>query len=297
MNSVSRRQTLLTCSALLLPAIGRADGLEKPLAALERRVGGRLGVAVLDTATRTTTGHRADERFGMCSTFKLPLAAVILREIERGHLRFDQFVPYTKADFVPHTPVTGQHLADGGMTVGALAEAAQTTSDNLAANLLLQLIGGPAGLTRHLRELGDPTTRIDRIEPAMNIVLPGELHDTTTPAAMAATVARITVGDALAPASRERLLGWMEATDTGLKRLRAGFPAGWRAGDKTGTFFADGMAGKYNDLAITWPLGRAPLIVTAFYETATPTRELSDSEAGILAEVGRIAAAWQASTS
>lgn len=292
MNSLSRRQALLSASALLLPAIGRAEDLEKPLAALERRIGGRLGVALLDTATGATAGHRADQRFGMCSTFKLPLAAVILREIDQGRLRFDQFVPYTKADFVPHTPVTGKHLADGGMTVGALAEAAQTTSDNLAANLLLQLIGGPAGLTRRLRELGDPTTRIDRIEPAMNIVLPGELHDTTTPAAMATTVARITTGDWLTPASRERLLGWMVATDTGLKRLRAGFPTGWRAGDKTGTYFAPGMAGKYNDLAITWPPGRAPLIVTAFYETARPTDELSAEEAGILAEVGRIAAAW-----
>lgn len=297
MNSLSRRQALLAGSALLLPAIGRAEALDKPLAALEQRIGGRLGVALLDTATGATTGHRADQRFGMCSTFKLPLAAVILREIDQGRLRFDQFVPYTKADFVPHTPVTGRHLADGGMTVGALAEAAQTTSDNLAANLLLKLIDGPAGLTRRLRELGDPTTRIDRIEPAMNIVLPGEVHDTTTPAAMASTVARIATGDWLTPASRERLLGWMIATDTGLKRLRAGFPTDWRAGDKTGTYFAKGMAGKYNDLAITWPPGRAPLIVTAFYETAKPADELSDKEAGILAEVGRIAAAWRPSGS
>ena len=297
---LSRRQVLLAIAALcgLTSAAASSPQNHAPLAALERTVGGRLGVALLDTASGALVGHRQGERFGMCSTFKLPLAAVILREADLGQLDLDRPVPYGKADMVAHAPVTGRHLARGHMSAAALAEATQVTSDNPAANLLLKLIGGPAGMTTRLRAIGDMTTRVDRFEPAMNIVPAGEERDTTTPDAMAALVQRITLGEVLKPASRARLIGWMEKTETGLQRLRAGYPPSWRAGDKTGTYWGDDMPGKCNDVAICWPSGRAPLIVTAFYETPAPRRDgLDEVDEAVLAEVGRIAVAWWTATS
>lgn len=136
-------------------------------------------------------------------------------------------------------------------------------------------------------------TRVDRMEPEMNRVGPGEVRDTTTPHAAALTAQRQLLGGWLKPDSNRLLIGWMEATETGTKRLRAGFPPGWRAGDKTGTGMAKGMADKYNDIAIAWPPGKAPLIVTAYYETATNGGgKIRDSDQAVLAEVGRIAAAW-----
>jgi len=265
-----------------------------PLANLERKAGGRLGVAMLDTGSGAVVGHRLGERFGMCSMFKLPLAAVILREADQGRLELRRQIRYGKADMIAHAPVTTKHLARGHMTVVELAEAAQITSDNPAANLLLKLIGGPAGMTVRLRELGDMTTRVDRFEPEMNVVPAGEERDTSTPAAMAALVRRIALGDTLKPASRELLVGWMTQTETGLERLRAGFPKDWRAGDKTGTYSDERMPGKCNDVAICWPPGRAPLIVAAFYETPTARRNgIDDADQAVLAEVGSIAAAWR----
>ncbi len=262
------------------------------LARLERTVGGRLGVAILDTSTGQMVGHRLDERFGMCSTFKLPLAAAILREVDQGRLRHDQWVPYGAADMIAHAPITRQHLARGGMTAMDLAEAAQTTSDNVAANCLLKLIGGPAGFTAILRTAGDATTRLDRFEPHMNRVTGQDLRDTTSPSAMARTTATLLTGDWLTPASRERLIGWMEATTTGARRLRAGLPAHWRSGDKTGTGMAPGMHDKYNDIAITWPPGRAPLVITAFFETPQSHTSMRDKDQAVLAQAGRIAASW-----
>jgi beta-lactamase class A len=227
----------------------------------------------------------------MCSTFKLPLAAEILRQVDRGVLKGGQWVPFGKADIVPHAPVTSRHLAAGGMTLRALAEAMQTTSDNVAANALLKLIGGPAGFTQLLRLEGDQVTRVDRIEPEMNLVGPGEMRDTTTPQAMARTVQRQLTGGWLEPGSARTLIGWMEATKTGTKRLRAGLPRSWRAGDKTGTGMAQGLADKYNDIAIAWPPGKAALVVTAYYEAAGGAT--GDAAQAVLAVVGRIAAAWR----
>lgn len=296
----TRRQSLLAIATTLLPFVARADikapasfALSAALSALERKSGGRLGVAVLDTATGTITGHRTGERFAMCSTFKLLLAALVLKEVDAGKLQLDQFVAYGKQDLVPYAPVTEKHLAQGGMTVSALAQAAQQQSDNVAGNLLLGLIGGPAGFTARLRAMGDATTRLDRIEPALNVVKPGDLRDTTSPAAMARSVSRLLLDGsphALKPASTGLLLGWMADTQTGRKRIRAGLPKDWKAGDKTGTGMAPGMVDKYNDVAIAWPPGRAPLVISAYYETAVAHGDMRDEDQAVLAEVGRLAA-------
>lgn len=263
------------------------------LARLERSAGGRLGVALLDVGSGALLGHRADDRFALCSTFKLPLVGAILHAVDGGRLQADQWVPLHAADRVAHAPVTGPRLAQGGMGLLELAEAAQTTSDNIAANVLLALLGGPAGLTATLRALGDPTTRLDRFEPHMNRVTGQDPRDTTSPSAMARTTATLLTSDWLSPAARTRLTGWMEATATGQRRLRAGLPTDWRSGDKTGTGLDAGLPDRINDVAIAWPPGgRAPLVLAAYYETAQPHTRVRARDEAVLAEVGRIATAW-----
>lgn len=238
------------------------------------------------------TGHRLDERFAMCSTFKMSLAALVLREAEQGRLNLNERISYTEKDLLSVSPVTTRHVKSGGATLGVLAEAIQVTSDNTAANLLLTKVGGPSGFTAKLRALGDTVTRLDRTEPQLNIVVPGDDRDTTSPRAMAETVARFTTGDALTAASRERLITWMVQTETGLKRLRAGLPKDWRTGDKTGTGMADAMTDKINDLAVTFPPGRAALVIAAYYDTDEHSKDARDEDQAVLAEVGRIAAGW-----
>jgi beta-lactamase class A len=292
---LSRRDVIVSAAgALAFPrfARGQGDATTRALQALEARHGGRLGVCMLDARRQRVTGHRLDERFAMCSTFKLPLAAVVLREADQGRLRLSEVLPYTQKDMLSYAPVTGEHLKDGGMTVGALAEAAQVTSDNVAANLLLTRLGGPAAFTARLREMGDRQTRLDRMEPALNVVPPGDERDTTTPRGMAETLAAVAAGDVLAPASRDLLIEWMVKTRTGDKRIRAGLPADWRAGDKTGTITGDETTDKYNDVAIAFPPGRGALVVTAFYDTGKHFKDIRDEDQAVLAEVGRLAAAW-----
>jgi beta-lactamase class A len=295
MTHLSRRTILTLTAGATLTQLARAKPMidldKRALVDLEQKSGGRLGVCILDTTSGRRLSHRTDERFAMCSTFKFPLAAAILREADRGTLKLDTFVPYTKDDMVMHAPVTEANLDKGGMTIGALAEAAQKQSDNPAANLLLKQLGGPTGFTRFFRDLGDTVTRIDRYEPEMNRVAPGDERDTTTPEAMATTAAKILTGNMLKPASRATLTQWMIDTTTGAKRLRAGLPKAWRAGDKTGTGL-DGKIAKYNDVAIAWPPGRKPLIVAAYFNVPQASDDIEDRHQAILAETARIAAAW-----
>lgn len=261
-------------------------------AALEARAGGRLGIQCLDTSSGRSTGHRINERFGMCSTFKLPLAGVILDEAAAGRLSLDEVLPYTEADMLSYAPVTRRHIAQGGMTIGALAEAAQVTSDNTAANLLLARLGGPEAFTAKLRALGDCVTRLDRLEGMLNLVPPGEVRDTTTPAAMAALVARLFGPDFLPTDRRETLARWTRDTQTGLKRLRAGLPAEWNPGDKTGTAIHETMANKHNDVAIAWPPERGLVVIAAYYDAPGYFDTMRAEDDAVLAEAGRVCADW-----
>jgi len=143
------------------------------------------------------------------------------------------------------------------LSIRELCAAAVELSDNVAANLLLPLIGGPAGLTAFMRESGDTVTRLDRNEPELNSNLPDDLRDTSSPRALVESMQRLLLGPRLAAPSRAALIAWLTNSRTGLQRLRAGLPADWRAGDKTGT----GPRGAVNDAAIAWPAGRAPILI------------------------------------
>jgi beta-lactamase class A len=168
--------------------------------------------------------------------------------------------------------------------VAELCEAAITVSDNTAANLLLDSFGGPPALTSYIRSLGDSVTRLDRVEPALNESLPDDPRDTTSPRAMVGLLRKVVLDDALAPGSRTQLIAWLQATTTGARRLRAGVPADWKVGDKTGT----GERGSTCDVAVVWPPGRAPLLVAAYLTGTTASPATRD---GTLAQVGQLAAA------
>ncbi len=296
MPNLYRRHLLALAAALPLPALAlNSPELSQALAALEARAGGRLGVAVLDSGSGAQVGHRADERFGLCSTFKLLLAGAVLQRIDAGRWPAGRAIRFGKADLVPHAPVVRAHLVQGVLSAVELAEATQTTSDNAAANLLLrELFGGPSGLTAWLRERGDAVTRLDRWEPEMSRLPPGELRDTSTPSAIAASAARLLTGDWLQADSRARLIAWMEATQTGTRRLRAGLPKGWRAGDKTGTGLHPSMQDLTNDVAIVWPgPDRAPWLIAAYYEGPRRSLDIQAADEAVLAEVGRLVGRWQ----
>lgn len=298
-NAHVSRRTLLALGAaatLIAPRVALAKQTPPPtLAGLERASKGRLGVFALHTATGAMLKHRADERFAMCSTFKMPLAAAIMKAAAEGKFSLDTMIPFTKDDLVSNAPIAEANLAKGAMSIRTMAEAAQKQSDNTAANLLLKQIDGPQGFTRFFRSIGDDTTRLDRYEPHMNDVSVNDERDTTTPAAAVATAQKILLGDVIPKASRDLLIEWMIATETGKKRLRAGFPADWKAGDKTGTGIK-GKSGKFNDVAIVWPPGKPPLIVASYFNTEHATDDTYDKHQAVLADVGRIVAAWAAKT-
>ena len=282
-------------SVLLSASVGARASRTDPVARLrtiERAAGGRLGAFVLDTDSGKSFGWRADERFCHCSTFKFSLAALALREGDAGRLDLAETLAFSRADIVGYSPVVEENLAKGRLPIMALAEAVQITSDNAAANVLMRRLGGPEAVTRFWREIGDNQSRLDGYEPAINVIPPGTEENSTTPRAMAETLRRIVLGDVLKANNRDRLRGWMAATQSGKDRIRAGIPATWRGFDKTGTGMRPGIGNKTNDLAVLVPPGRSPLIVTGYFENPSFNEDVRPGDEAVLKTLGEIAVAW-----
>ena len=256
------------------------DTFTADLARLELENGGRLGVAVQDTGSGAKAGHRDGERFPMCSTFKLLAAAAVLKRVDGGQEKLDRRIVFQSSDIVVNSPITKERAGGDGMTLAELCEAAMIVSDNTAGNLILTSLGGPQAITDYARSLGDTVTRLDRIEPDLNEAAPGDPRDTTTPQAMLGNVRRLVLGNALSAASKQQLTKWLLGNKTGDTRLRAGLPAGWRVGDKTGS----GERGTTNDVGVVWPPDRAPIVVAIYYTETTATAEKRNA---VLAAVGR----------
>lgn len=281
--------TLAACGASLARTdAAELDGVEAAraeaaIASIEDQVGGRLGVALLSGEVGMILRHREAERFAMCSTFKAPLGAAVLAEVEAGRLRLKESIAISRNDLVPHAPAVEQRLDAGevSMPLDALIAAAMQASDNSAANLLLRRIGGPEGFTRFVRERGNTVTRLDRLEPELNENRPGDPRDTTSPEAMARLMREVLLGNALHEGSRAMLIQNMTATETGLRRIRAGLPEGWLAGDKTGT-----CGSAYNDVSIFWDDLGMPYLLSVYLDR--PSVQSVEAEAA-LAAVARVA--------
>jgi beta-lactamase class A len=252
----------------------------KNIISLEKQLSARMGVAILDTATGRQWTHRANERFPLCSTFKLLACGAVLARVDAGKEDLNRRIHFNASELVTWSPVTEKFVGDTGMSLAEICEAALTHSDNTAANIILQSLGGPETVTQFARNLGDNMSRLDRHETELNEATPGDARDTTTPSAMANNMHALVLGNKLSAQSRAQLKTWLLANKTGDAKIRAGLPTDWIVGDKTGS----GGYGSVNDVAIIFPPNRKPLIASIYI---TETKASFDDCNAAMAEVAR----------
>lgn len=257
-----------------------ADALTAKAMEIEASLGGRAGFAILDTETGTQWSYRAEERFPMMSTFKAFACAAVLARTDAGQEDLERPVAIEQSDLVTYSPVT-EPLAGTSMTLAELCHATMTTSDNTAGNLVLRSLGGPEGFTGFMRSIGDGTTRLDRWETELNEARPGDPRDTTTPAAVAASLQKLVLGDVLSGTARRQLRDWLAGNEVADALLRASLPEGWRIGDRTGA----GENGSRGIIAVIWPPERQP-VLAAIYLTGTMADMDARNEA--IAEIGGV---------
>lgn len=265
---------------VLATGTAAAESPDRALKRIRERIGGRLGVHALDSQSGKRWGIDDNGRYAMASTFKLPLAAALLWQVDRKAFTLDHSLGIKVTDILPNSPVVDAKLKAGldAMSIRELCNAVVTYSDNAAANVLLNAIGGPTAFNQFMRVIGDEVTHLDRFEPALNTNLPGDPRDTTTPRAMVDNMLRLFTQDVLAIPSRALLIDWMVASRTGMDRVRAGLPRSWNPGDKTGT----GENGAFNDLVVAYPPRRRPVFAAVYMSDSKLTsKELAAAHAEI----------------
>ncbi|WP_421080734.1 FONA family class A beta-lactamase [Serratia fonticola] len=254
--------------------------IQQQLSELEKNSGGRLGVALIDTADNSQILYRADERFPMCSTSKVMAVSALLKQSETDKNLLAKRMEIKQSDLVNYNPIAEKHL-DTGMTLAEFSAATIQYSDNTAMNKILEHLGGPAKVTEFARTIGDKTFRLDRTEPTLNTAIPGDKRDTTSPLAMAKSLQNLTLGKALGEPQRAQLVEWMKGNTTGGASIRAGLPTTWGVGDKTGS----GDYGTTNDIAVIWPANHAPLILVTYF---TQPQQNAEARKDVLAAAAKI---------
>lgn len=228
---------------------------EEAFKELEDEFDARLGVYATDTGSDQIISYRSNERFAYASTFKVLAAGAILQTASIDDL--EKVITYSQEDLVTYSPVTENHV-DDGMKLKEIMEAAVRYSDNTAGNLMLEELGGPDGLEEKLREVGDETIEMDRMETDLTEAAPGDTRDTSTPKALAESLEKYVLSDLLPEDKRDLLIDWITGNETGDTLIRAGAPEGWEVGDKSGA----GGYGTRNDIAVVWPPDhKAPIII------------------------------------
>lgn len=273
---VSRRRLLLAVP--LLAACGRAVAMPgASIEELESKYHAYVGVYAVDLASGRTLAHREDDPFAMCSTFKAYAVARVLQKTEQGELDLQQPFFIDPAALLPNSPVTAPH-AGATLSLAQLCAAALQRSDNAAANLILQAIGGPPAVTEFARSIGDERTRLDRWEIDLNSAIPGDPRDTSTPRSLGSGIQSLFTATVLGQPQRHQLEDWMRANVT--SSMRAGLPPGWTTADKTGS----GDYGSTNDVGIAYgPNGQRVLLsVMTRSQSADPD---ADSLRPLIAEV------------
>ena len=273
---------LLLAAGTSAQIVGAIDiSPETRIAELEKANGGRIGIVAIDVKSGRRIENRSDERFPMCSTFKLFAVGAVLQRVDKAKEKLDRFIPYGEKDLLEYAPVTRQHVREGGMTLGTLCQAAIEQSDNTAANLVLQTIGGPDGVTQFARSLGDTITRLDRKEPELNDWKPNDDRDTTSPSSMCEDLRRLLQTELLSKESKSRLDDWLQHNETGAALIRASLPTGWRVGDKTGR----SRSGATNDVAVIYPPDGAPIFVAIYVFNSSTSDE---KRSATVSSLGRI---------
>ncbi|MHA8113909.1 class A beta-lactamase [Kosakonia cowanii] len=260
-----------TIDAATLTAIARLQ---------EEKLHARIGIAVIDTASGKSVSYRGDERFPLNSTHKALLCGALLSKVDRGEFALSDTTQFSKETLVDYSPVTSKFVEPKSMSWQQVCSAAIEYSDNTAANLVAQKLGGPQKVTAWFAGLGDNVTRLDRKEPELNSAVPGDLQDTTTPLAVSRTLEKLTLGDALKPESRAQLVQWMKDDKVADALLRASLPSGWKIGDKTGA----GAHGSRSIISVVWPKKGQPIIVSV-YITQTEATLAQSNDA--IARIGK----------
>jgi beta-lactamase class A len=227
------------------------ERVEKVLGEAREEIEGYRGIAglyVWDLEEDFGYGIRPEEKFFTASIIKVPVMVAVYRKVDEGDLSFSQEVEIKDEDWAAGAGWLQWEKAGTKQTVGDLLLLMMTQSDNVAANALVRLVGGPEHVNEVARSMGAEDTHVYQKISSERGAVPA-LDNRSTPRDMATMMQQIAEGKAASEKScgymidlmhEDKLDWWLDA---GLPEdVDAANKAGWlyRVYDEVGIVEHDG---------------------------------------------------------
>jgi beta-lactamase class A len=256
---------------------------EPSFQAIVEPAGGKVGFAAVELASGRSLGLKQNEPFPMQSVFKLPIAIEVLRQVDQGTIALDQEILLGADD--AREGATGTIVVPSRTTVGKLLEAMVVSSDNVACDRLLAMVGGPQAVDARMHGFGIKGISIRLSEREMTA---GRGDNTATPAGMVALLVRMARQELdLLPASAKHLEALLLRVGTGAKRIKGALPPGTPVAHKSGSSRTqDGQTDATNDVGLV-SLPNGNRVAIAVFVHASPADERTRE--GTIAKLARAA--------
>jgi beta-lactamase class A len=266
--------------------------LEARIEPIAQEARGRVGAAAELIETGQWSAFHGGERFPMESVAKLPIAMMILSEVDRGSLTMEEKIRVLPADLAPpgiDSPLRDQHPYGSESSVRELLEYTIRQSDGTASDVLLRLAGGPRSVTAFIRGLGVEGMAVEASEGAIGRDDQAGYRNWATPESALALLCALQLGRGLSSESRELLLRLMSTSATSMHRIQGLLPEGTPVAHKTGSSGTiHGVTRGTNDIGIVrLPDGRH-LAITAFVADSRAGETVRE---GVIAKIARTA--WE----
>jgi beta-lactamase class A len=241
--------------------------------------------------TGETLKLNSDAHFPMQSVYKFPISMAVLHLVDAGKLTLDQRIPIGKSDLAParlHSPIRDQFPNGTTLTIRDLVRYAIAESDGTASDVLLRLAGGPAAVTRYLRDLGIDGVIVATTEAGMASGPMVQYRNWASPDSMVALLRAFDAGRGLSATAHALLDDFMAQSTPGPNRIKGLLPAGTRVAHKTGTSGTEGnLTRATNDVGVVTLPGGRHIAIAVFVSDSTATQEVRER---VIANIAR--AAW-----
>jgi beta-lactamase class A len=276
---------------LLASPVGAQTALERQIRDIAADARGKVSVAcsLPDSSLNCDLDPHAHPP--MQSVFKLPLAVTALHLVAEGRLAVDQPVRFLPSDrILPHTHSPLQDKYPNGNVDVSLRELLRleiAESDNVAADIVLRTVGGPAIVNEYIQSLGVQGFHLQDDEQGLARDVAVQYRNWFEPAGAVELLRRISDDSPLTAAHTRMLWQWMQDASSGAQRIKGELPAGTTVLHKTGTSGTrDGVTFATNDVGlITLPDGRR-LAIAIFVTDSKADDETRDA---VIARIAKAA--------
>lgn len=282
---------VLSAGAALAGTAFAQTALQGHIRAIAADARGKVAVACSLPGTSLNCDLDAQAHPPMQSVFKLPLAVTVLHLVENGKFSLDQAVRFLASDrILPHThsPLQDKYpSAEVDVPLRELLRLAVSESDNVAADIILRVIGGPEVVNGYIKAIGVDGFHLEDDERGLSRDDQTQYRNWFEPAGAVQLLRRISDNSPLTPEHTQMLLKWMQDTSSGQQRIKGELPSGTVVMHRTGTSgTVGGVTYATNDIGlITLPDGRR-LAIAIFVTNSTADDATRDA---VIARIAKAA--------